>query len=66
MKNQSFGNSTHCSGSVHILVTVQNWESPGRKLTNISKKNTWSGLILKGEMGNSSSFHCAQTSQFPE
>jgi hypothetical protein len=32
------------------------WGSPARELAKISKKNAWSGLILKGEMGDSSSF----------
>jgi hypothetical protein len=32
------------------------WEFPARELTKISKKNTWKGLILKGEMGDSLSF----------
>jgi hypothetical protein len=29
-----------------------------RELIKISKKNTRNGLILKGEKGDSSSFHC--------
>jgi hypothetical protein len=33
------------------------WESPGRELTKISKKKTWKGLILKDEIGDSSSSH---------
>jgi hypothetical protein len=33
------------------------WGFPGRELTKIIKKNTQNGLILKGEMGDSSSFH---------
>jgi hypothetical protein len=35
------------------------WKSPGKELTKISKKKTWKGLILKGEMGISSCFYCA-------
>jgi hypothetical protein len=35
------------------------WGSPGRELTKISKKKIEKGLILKGEMGDSSSFHRA-------
>jgi hypothetical protein len=35
------------------------WGFPGRELTKISKKKTQTGLILKDEMGNSSSFHSA-------
>jgi hypothetical protein len=31
--------------------------SPGRELTKINKKKTQNRLILKGEMGDSSSFH---------
>jgi hypothetical protein len=31
---------------------------PGRDLTKISKKKTRKELILKGERGDSSSFHC--------
>jgi hypothetical protein len=45
---------------VHIRESESKaWESPGRELTKISKKKTWKALILKGEMGNSSSFHHA-------
>jgi hypothetical protein len=35
------------------------WGSPGRMVTKITKKKTWKGLILKGEMGDSSNFRCA-------
>jgi hypothetical protein len=56
MENQSFGNSTPHSGSMHAGVTVQVLGSPGKELTKISKKKTQNGLILKGEMSNSSSF----------
>jgi hypothetical protein len=49
---------------VHILESQSKvWGSPGRELTKVSKKNTGNGLILKGEMGDSSSFSCAYTSQ---
>jgi hypothetical protein len=34
----------------------KDWGSPGRELTKISKKKTQKGVILKGEMGDSSSF----------
>jgi hypothetical protein len=33
------------------------WGSTGRELTKISKKKIQKGLILKGEMSDSSSFH---------
>jgi hypothetical protein len=36
-------------------------QSPGRKLTKISKKKAQKGLNLKGEMGDSSSFCLACT-----
>jgi hypothetical protein len=39
------------------------WESPGRELTKNSKKNTCNRLILKDELGESSSFFHAQISQ---
>jgi hypothetical protein len=56
MENQSFGNNTSTQ-VVHIHESQSKaWESPDRELTKISKKNTWNGLILKCEMGNSSSF----------
>jgi hypothetical protein len=42
------------------------WGFPGRELTKISKKNTQHELILKGEMGDSSSFRHGETSQLLE
>jgi hypothetical protein len=66
MENQSFGNSTP-AWVVYIHDSQSKaWGSPGREPTKISKKKTQNGLILKGEMGDSSGFRCAQTSQLPE
>jgi hypothetical protein len=54
MENQCFGNST--PHSTHVESQSKSWGSPSRELTKISKKNTQNRLILKGEMGDSSSF----------
>jgi hypothetical protein len=35
------------------------WESLGRELFKINEKKMQKGLILRGEMGDSSSFRCA-------
>jgi hypothetical protein len=51
MENQNFGNNT--TAQVVCIHELQSkaWGSPAREMTKISKKKTWKGLILKGDMG---------------
>jgi hypothetical protein len=51
MENQNFGNNT--TAQVVCIHELQSkaWGSPAREMTKISKKKTWKGLILKGDVG---------------
>jgi hypothetical protein len=62
-ENQSFGDSTHV-WVVHIHESQSKAYSPGRELR--LARDTQNRFILKGEMGNSSSFCCAGTRQLRE